>query len=113
MKLASEIASLYHSAEEVKKAEEKFISIYQKKVAPDDIKVIKYSKNDLDNNQKLSIIELLFTTGKYSSKGEIRRLLAGGAIKLNDYKLTEMDFTPQSEAIISVGKGTMFKLEEE
>ncbi|MDD2445623.1 MAG: tyrosine--tRNA ligase [Clostridia bacterium] len=112
MQLASEIVSLYHSAEEVKKAEEKFVSIYQKKVAPNDIKAIKYSKSDLDSNQKINIIELLFTTGKYSSKGEIRRLLSGGAIKLNDNKLTEMDFTPQSEAIISIGKGTMFKLEE-
>lgn len=112
MQLASEIVSLYHPAEEVKKAEEKFVSIYQKKVAPNDIKVIKYSKSDLDSNQKINIIELLFTTGKYSSKGEIRRLLSGGAIKLNDNKLTEMDFTPQSEAIISIGKGTMFKLEE-
>ena len=110
MELAKEITSLYHSKEEAKKAEERFKTAFQKKVAPDDIPILK-----VDSTQPsvgLAIVDALMSSGKYPSKSEIWRLMKQGAIRINGKKVTDIELIPEikADATIQVGKGTFYKL---
>lgn len=110
MMLARDIISLYHSPEEVKKAENNFAALYQKKNVNVELPIIEYNMEQLDENGLCSIIDCILSTGKYKSKSEIRRLLQQGAIKINNKKTAELSFCPQDNMIISVGKGSTYKL---
>ena len=111
MGLAKEIVRLYHSEEETQKAEEYFKTAYQKGQAPDEAMVLKIADAaGLDNGQIL--IETLFSSGKYKSKSDIRRLIMQGAVKIDDEKITDLKAVGalDNTAIIQVGKGTFFRL---
>ena len=111
MELAREITGLYHSEEETKKAEETFKIAFQKKIAPDDIPILKV--NTKQQNVGLAIVDALMLAGKYKSKSEIKRLMSQGAIKINGEKVTEISLITEikSDTIVQVGKGTFYKLE--
>lgn len=110
MELAKEITLLYHSKEEVDKAEEIFKTAFQKKIAPDDTPILKVDSTQ--RNAGLAIVDALMLSGKYKSKSEIRRLINQGALKINGEKITDMALIPEIEAdvIIQLGKGTFYKL---
>lgn len=111
MELAKEITGLYHSREETEKAEETFKIAFQKKIAPDDIPILKV--NTKQQNVGLAIVDALMLAGKYKSKSEIKRLMSQGAIKINGEKVTEISLITEikSDTIVQVGKGTFYKLE--
>lgn len=109
MELAREIVCLYHGQDSAVKAQEKFISIYQKGVATDDTKVLWLEKNNAGGS---GLLEAMMDTGLYKSKSDIRRLFAGNAISINGEKVTEASEITEiaDESIIKVGKGRFFKV---
>ena len=111
MHLARSIVSLYHSPDEVKEAEINFQALYQKNNIVDiELPIIAYDNSLLDENSCCSLIDCIFSTGKYKSKSEIRRLIQQGAVKLNGEKITNLVFQPKDDSIIQVGKGNAFRL---
>ena len=109
LELALEITRLYHSVEEAEKAKEHFITAYTKGQAPGDIPELKIeNKEDIPN----SILNALIATGKYSSKGNIKRLFEQGAVKVNDEKITDFRNTTdlKDNDIIQIGKGNYYKI---
>lgn len=112
MILAREIIRLYHTQEELQEAEENFKVIYQKKNIDIELPNITYDDNLLNENGYLSLIECIFSTGKYKSKGEIRRLIQQGAVRINGKKTEELYFIPTDNVTIQVGKGNIFKLKQ-
>ena len=110
MLLARDIISLYHSKEELKEAEDNFVALYQKKNIEVDLPTIEYNSDFMDENGMYSLIDCIFITGKYKSKSEVRRLIQQGAVKINGKKVNDLLFEPQTDMIISVGKGNTFKL---
>lgn len=110
MLLARDIISLYHSQEELKEAEDNFAALYQKKNIEIDLPIVEYNSEFTDENGMYSLIDYIFITGKYKSKSEVRRLIQQGAVKINGEKVQDLLFTPQTDMIISVGKGNTFKL---
>ncbi|MDD9898142.1 MAG: tyrosine--tRNA ligase [Candidatus Melainabacteria bacterium] len=97
--LAQEIVSIYYSAEDAKRESENFASQFAKKEIPDDIPEYK-----LNGNTKL--IDVMLDAGLCASKGEAKRLVAGGGVKLDGEKLSD----PQAElganagAVLQAGK---------
>ena len=113
MLLARDIISLYHSQEELKEAEDNFAALYQNKSIGVDLPIIEYKSDFIDENGMYSLIDCIFTTGKYKSKSEVRRLIKQGAVKINGERVQDLLFTPQTDMVISVGKGNTFKLMQE
>lgn len=102
MELAKEITRLYHNEEEAQNAEEHFTTAFQKQEAPTDIQEIKFNEN---------IVDTIIETGKYASKGELRRLFTQGAVKINGEKVTDFNTElPDGETIIQIGKGNFYKI---
>lgn len=110
MELAKEITKLYHTEQEAEKAEESFKSAFQQQVAPEDTPEIELKSNT--ENTGNALVEAILSTGKYASKGEIKRLFAQGAIKLNGEKVTDLTSitTIKNETILQIGKGNFYRL---
>ncbi|MFH1744652.1 MAG: tyrosine--tRNA ligase [bacterium] len=77
MKLSFEIVKLLKSEKEAKAGEEYFIKTIQNKEVPDEVAEIKYDK------EKALIVELLVDAKLAPSKGEARRLIQQGAVKVD------------------------------
>lgn len=102
MELAKEITRLYHNEELAQNAKEHFTTAFQKQEAPTDISEIKFNEN---------IVDTIMETGKYASKGELRRLFTQGAVKINGEKVTDFNTElPDGETIIQIGKGNFYKI---
>ena len=105
MDLAREIVSLYHTAEEVDQAEERFKMIFQMGQKPKDIDTINAEKENFD------LIQIVVDKGLVSSKSEFRRLLAQDGVKINDKKITKEEFLPkEGEFVVQIGKKKFIKI---
>ena len=111
MQLARNIVSIYHGEEAVKGAEEYFVGTYQKNVVTSETPVLLCTKEFLNDEGNINLLELLFSSGKYKSKGEIRRLIDSGAVKINGEKTNKYDAEAKTPLVIQVGKGTLFSVE--
>ena len=109
LELAEIITELYHSKEEALNAKEHFITAFTKQTAPDDILELKLNKeNDIGNE----VLDAILSTGKFKSKGEIKRLFTQGAVKLNGEKVSDFKEInlAEGENIIQIGKGNYYNL---
>lgn len=112
MGLARELVALYHGQDAVKGAEEYFVGTYQKNVVTDQTPVLVCTPELLNENGEINIIDLLMTSNKYKSKGEIRRLILGGAVKVNNEKIADLTYALKDDRmVIQVGKGTLFNID--
>lgn len=111
MELARTIVGLYHSEQDVKNAEEYFVSTYQKNVVSKDTPVLVCDKQFVNEEGKINLIDLIFSSNKFNSKGEIRRLIIGGALKIDGEKSQELTTEKSNDFVIQLGKGTMFQVQ--
>lgn len=105
MQLAHQITEEYHGKEGADKAQEDFINVVSNKGIPDDIQEVKVEqgKNILD-----LITELKFT----ASRGEAKRLIQGGGVKIDGEKITDMSYAVSFEdsVVLQAGKRKFAKL---
>ncbi|MDD3628261.1 MAG: tyrosine--tRNA ligase [Actinomycetota bacterium] len=89
-RLAKIIIERLYSKEEAIKAEEEFDLIFKKKEAPEKVEEYVIKQSDTPG-KKIGIVELLYNSGLVSSKGEARRLIVQGGIKVDDKKVSDPD----------------------
>jgi len=94
MLLAKTIVRMYHGKAEAEKAEEHFVTVFQKGTMPDEIPVVNWKGQD-----ELSILDLVVKLELLSSKSEVRRMINNNGIKLNGEKVED----PQMEVLITDG----------
>ena len=104
--LACTIVSIYHSENDAVMAQESFEQVFSKKEFPDDIEEISV---DVAAGELL-LVKLLSDNKLVSSNGEGRRLIKQGAIKINDEKISDINYCLSSgEFITKVGKRRFVK----
>jgi len=105
MKLAHLITEEYHGKDSADKAQEDFINVVSNKGIPDDIESVKISS---DKN----ILDLLVELSFVQSKGEAKRLIQGGGVKIGGEKISDMTFVikPEMNAVLQAGKRKFAKL---
>ena len=105
MKLAHLITEEYHGKEGADKAQEEFINVVSNKGIPEDIEsvTINTDKNILDLLVELSFVQ---------SKGEAKRLIQGGGVKIDGEKISDMTFVvkPAMNVVLQAGKRKFAKL---
>ena len=103
--LARKIVSLFYDDELADKAEKHFNEVVVGKGVPDDIPVYSITKEDL-------IINIIFDSGLLKSKGEARRMIKQGAVKLDEKRVDDIQATilPNGEQILKVGKRRFLKV---
>lgn len=107
MLLARTIVTEYYDEETALNAQQEFINIFQKKGIPDDIEEINVVPGK-------NIIDFITENNMAPSKSEARRLIQGGAVKINNQKIMEISyaisFDEDKELILQVGKRKFAKL---
>ncbi len=105
MALAHMITEEYHGKEGADKAQEDFINVVSNKGIPDDIESVKIEAGK-------SILDLLVELSFVQSKGEAKRLIQGGGVKIDGEKISDMGFvvTPQMDVVLQAGKRKFAKL---
>ncbi len=102
MRLAREIVSMYHSTEAAKSAEEAFEAVFKDKGIPDDVPEYTAKEGEL-------LVDALLASGTVESKGEARRLIEQGGVKVNDVAVP--DIHAKAEAgIVKVGKRKFLRI---
>ncbi|MEI7474284.1 MAG: tyrosine--tRNA ligase [bacterium] len=107
MLLARTIVTEYHSEEDAKRAEEEFITIFQRKGLPEEIEEVKVEEN-------APLLDLLVDLNFVASKGEAKRLIQGGGVKFDGEKITDLaqkvTFDGDEGIILQAGKRKFAKL---
>ncbi|MCH1627284.1 tyrosine--tRNA ligase [Fredinandcohnia quinoae] len=107
MLLGRTIVKMYHSADAAEQAEEHFKTVFQKGVLPTDIPEVIWN-----GEEQLSIIDLLVQLELQKSKGEARKMIQNGGVKLNGEKVDDVQLKVVviNEMIVQVGKRKFVKL---
>ena len=97
--LARNVVELFYDKETAEKAEEYFNTVVVGKGVPDDMPIYKLDSEDL-------IVNVIFSSGLLKSKGEARRMIKQGAVKLNDKRIDDIQasIVPDGEQILKIGK---------
>lgn len=107
MKLAFEIVEIFHGADAAQEAEAHFRTVFQERELPADMPEFVMSG-------PLALLDLLLAAGLTSSRGEGRRLLAQGGIKLDGQRLeqieTVIDLGAAGSRILQVGRRHFVRL---
>ena len=108
MELAHEITTLYHSKELADSAQEHFVTAFTKQEVPEDAPEITIEDKEDAANE---LLNKLIETGKYSSKGNIKRLFEQGAVKLDGEKVTDYREIKLADGVVlQIGKGNYYKI---
>lgn len=111
MELAFEITRLYCGEEEAQKAQERFVSVFQKDEIPEDIPVIEIRTGE---GQYEQLAAALIAKGDFASKGEIRRVFMQGGARLNNEKITDVNaFRVDEVSVLRLGKRKIYRLQPE
>ncbi len=105
MQLGRMIVEKYHSKTAADEAEAEFIKIFAKGGLPEDIETIIVSE------KQASLIDLLVAHKLVASRGEVRRLIEGGGIKINQEKITDQNIVldVSTEKLVQIGKRKFVK----
>ncbi|PIZ76151.1 tyrosine--tRNA ligase [Candidatus Peregrinibacteria bacterium CG_4_10_14_0_2_um_filter_38_24] len=106
MRLARELVALYHDKKSAETAEKEFTEIFSNKGKPEEIEKIKLS------GKIHKLVDLLVETKLTTSKGEARRLIEQGGLKVDDEKIIDInaELDTSKERLIQAGKRKFIKV---
>ena len=105
LQLAHIITEEYHGKDGADKAQEDFINVVSNKGIPEDIQDVKVENGKI-------ILDLLVELQFVQSKGEAKRLIQGGGVKIDGEKIADMTYTINfaDSVILQAGKRKYAKL---
>jgi tyrosyl-tRNA synthetase len=111
--LAESLTSLFFEDSVAKKEREEFSKVFSKGKVPEEMPTFSLSSLSLE---KASLLNFLASTEKFGSKGEIRRLVKQGAIKLDNVRVDDPEMTlgfepDQNDMVIKAGKKIFIRVE--
>ena len=115
IKLANETTSMLHGKKAALNSEQAAKEAFSGHSLSSNLPSIKIKKKDINN--MMTIIDLVILTKFEKSKSEIRRLIKGNAIKLNDEIISDEKFIIEKELFqknyfkLSIGKKRHIKIE--
>jgi len=107
MALARTVVNEYHGIEAAMKAEQDFVNLFSKKLLPEEIP-------DFNASEGESIIDLVVRINYAATKGEVRRLIQGGGIRVDSVKIQDVNdavkYEGKESLVIQVGKHKFARL---
>jgi len=104
--LARELVTMYHGASAAAEAEDAFDRVHIRHERPADVPQIALDRSLLKEDDKVWIIDLLDASGLVGSRGEAKRLIKQGGVKVNEERVAspDVDITFEAPMLIQVGK---------
>lgn len=106
-KLAVLLVTKLHSEAAAKAAQERFKTVFSKKLIPDDMPEI-----SVPSDASIRLDMVISEHVPALSKNEIRRLMGQGGVFLDEEKITDIffSFSPRDGQVLKVGKRLFFKI---
>jgi len=103
--LARKIIELYYDEQTALKAENHFNTIVVKKGVPEKIPEYRIKMEDM-------IVNIVYESGLLKSKGEVRRMIKQGGVKLGDKTVLDINakVNPGGTQILKIGKRRFLKV---
>ena len=117
IKLANEATSMLHGKNAAQKSEQAAKEAFSGNIIGSNLPSIKIKTRDID--KKLNIIDLIMLSKFEKSKSEVRRLIKGNAVKLNNEIIGDEKFIITNELFqnnylkLSIGKKRHVKIEKD
>ena len=106
--LAQELTSFFYGKGIAQKEADAFAQVFSKGQDPDEMPEISLSGM---NPEKPSVLNVLAESGLFESKGQIRRLISQGAVKLDAERVEDAELIiTKSSAIIKAGKKIFLRI---
>lgn len=109
--LALKLTSQFHSKKDALRELEQFDKVFSKGRAPDDMPIFAWKQ--LAEGETTRLIDILGSTGLFSSKKEARRLVDQGAVRIDGERCSDPNTEvsrPKTEIVVQAGKRLFFKL---
>lgn len=105
MRLAFMVTEEYHGKDGAQHAQDEFINVVSNKGIPDDIE-------EVSGMNGKGILDVLMELKFVQSKGEAKRLIQGGGVKLNGEKIADMAYVLdfEEDVVLQAGKRKFAKL---
>jgi len=110
--LARTIVTMYHDGPAAEAAEAEFDRIHVHHERPTEIPQIKLDRSLLKENGTIWIVDLLQASGLVGSRGETKRLIQQGGVKVNEEKIDsqDLDLPFDPPILVQVGKRSFVEL---
>ncbi|MDV2884744.1 tyrosine--tRNA ligase [Alkalihalophilus pseudofirmus] len=107
MLLGKTIVRMYHGVEAAEKAEQQFISVFQKGIIPKEMPIVEW-----EGNLEVPILDFLVDLHLLSSKSEARKMIENKGVKINGVKVEDTGLrVPIAEGlVVQVGKRKFVKI---
>ncbi len=103
MKLAHEVTEIFHGKEAAQRAEENFVSVFQKGSLPDDMPTLRLLAGQ-------TVLDVLLAGQLVASKSEGRRLLEQNGVRLDGQTLANPNETFPHAGVLQAGKRRFLKI---
>ena len=110
--LAVRLTAQFHGEAAGAREREQFEAVFAKKENPEDMTEIIWSEQPGEADGK-SLVDLLGGTDQFGSKGEVRRLIKQGAVKIDGERFDDPNGKmekPDGEAVVQCGKRKFFRV---
>jgi len=105
-RLARQLVQMYHDKSAAEKAESYFDLVHKKREIPDDIPVYRMGA------EPRRLIDVMLDAGLVGGKGEARRLIRQGGVKIDQTVVKDelLELPPEGKKVLQVGKRKFLKL---
>ena len=111
MNLAKTFVRMFHGEAEADEAEHYFKTVFQQRALPADLPEVVIAKAAYENGEA-NIVNLIFDLQLAESKGEARRSVQQGAVKVNEEKVADINAAVKlaDDMVVQVGKRKFAKI---
>ena len=104
--LAREIVSIYHDKDAAVAAQEEFDRVHIQHERPSEVPQVQIDRALIKEGGTIWIVDLLQASNLAKSRGEAKRLIAQGGVKINDERISsaDLDLPFEPPILIQVGK---------
>ncbi len=103
--LAREIVSIYHDKDAAMAAQEEFDRVHIQHERPSEVPQVQIDRTLIKEDGAIWIVDLLQASSLVKSRGEARRLIAQGGVKINDERISSADLDLPFEPPILIQGG--------
>lgn len=104
--LAREIITIYHGKKAAEAAQEEFDRVHIRHECPQEVLQVLIDRNLLKEDGTIWVIDLLEAAGMVRSRGEAKRLIAQGGVRIGNERIAspDLDLPFEPPLLIQVGK---------
>jgi tyrosyl-tRNA synthetase len=111
-RLAREIVAMYHTPDAAGSAEAEFDRIHIQHERPTDIPQVELDRSLLKEDGAIWVVDLVQASGLVSSRGEAKRLIRQGGVKVNEARIDsqDLDIPFEPPLLVQIGKRSFVEL---